>query len=785
MNTIRFKPYRGPSGGWGSAYSVTNILLRERAPIEGANALLKQNRPIRGFACVSCAWAKPNPTRPFEFCENGAKATAWEVTSRRCEPEFFSRHTVTELLNWSDFDLEQQGRLTHPLRWDAATDRYVVVDWDEAIRDIGSRLAAVPDPNQTVFYASGRASLEASYMWGLFARLYGTNNLPDSSNMCHESTSVALPESIGIPVGTVTLADFNKTDGLLFFGQNTGSNSPRMLHELEEARKRGAPIITFNPLRERGLERFTNPQSPSEMITGQETVISTQYHQVAIGGDTAAIAGMCKALFDMDDAAIASGKPRVLDVDFINEHTAGFEAFETCIRGYTWSALELRSGLTRSALEAAASIYARCKNVIGVYGMGLTQHRHGVQNVQMLTNLLLMRGNMGRLGAGICPVRGHSNVQGQRTVGITEKAAQVPADNLRRQFAFEPPADDGMNTVEACEAIVAGKVRAFLSLGGNFVRAVPDTHRIESAWKDIDLTVQVLTKLNRTCLVHGRTSYILPCLGRTETDIQDGIEQQHSTEDSTGCIRAWRGVAKPAGPHLRSEPWIIAALAKASLANFTSPDWDGWVANYGRIRDAIAESYPETFHDFNVRMLEPGGFHRPLGASERRWTTENGKANFIKPTTLAVDEDVEQPDERRDVLNLMTIRSNDQFNTTVYGYDDRFRGIKGTRAVILINRNDMARMGLDEGDKVQVCTAVDDGVHREVGPLRVTPYDIPEGCCAGYYPECNPLVPLWHHAEKAKVPAAKSIPITLRKTIAVGSDDTTPVEPMPPQAANG
>ncbi|GGJ83479.1 FdhF/YdeP family oxidoreductase [Pseudomonas matsuisoli] len=784
MSAIRFKPYKGPSGGWGSAYSVTNILFREGAPIEGTAALFKQNRPISGFACVSCAWAKPGETRPLEFCENGAKATAWEVTSHRCDAEFFARHRVAELLNWSDYDLEQQGRLTQPMRWDAATDRYVPVDWQQALQDIGSRLATLGDPNQAVFYASGRASLEASYMWALYARLYGTNNLPDSSNMCHESTSVALPESIGIPVGTVTLDDFDKTDGFLFFGQNTGSNSPRMLHELQHARKRGAPIITFNPLRERGLERFVNPQSPTEMVTGAETVISTQYHQVSIGGDTAAIAGICKALFELDDEAKASGQPRVLDVNFIEEHTHGFDAFEQRIRAYTWGALEKRSGLTRGAMEATAHVYARCERVIGVYGMGLTQHRHGVQNVQMVVNLLLMRGNMGKPGAGVCPVRGHSNVQGQRTVGITEKAAQVPADNLRQQYGFEPPAENGVNTVEACEGVVAGHIKAFLSLGGNFVRAAPDTYQLEPAWKNLDLTVQIVTKLNRSCLVHGRTAYILPCLGRTEVDVQNGIEQQHTTEDSTSCIRAWRGVAKPASEHLRSEPWIIAELAKATLPNPQTPPWDAWVADYSQIRDAIAGTYPETFHDFNVRMLEPGGFHRPLGASERKWTTETGKANFIAPKTLSVDDDIEPSAERRDVLNLMTIRSNDQFNTTVYGYDDRFRGILGTRSVILLHRNDMARFELNEGDLVQACTAANDGIHREVGPLRVTPYDIPEGCCAGYYPELNPLVPLWHHAEKAKVPAAKSIPITLRKTIAVAVEKT-PVEPIPPHAVNG
>jgi molybdopterin-dependent oxidoreductase alpha subunit len=779
MRNARFTPYKGPAGGWGSARSVGEILLRERAPFAAGKTLLKQNKPIDGFACVSCAWAKPHPSLPLAFCENGAKATAWEGTSLRCGPEFFARHSLRELRNWSDYELEQQGRLTEPLRWDAASDRYLPISWAQAFAEIGAELKSYADPNEVVFYASGRASLEASYMWALYARLYGTNNLPDSSNMCHESTSVALPESIGVPVGTVTLNDFAKTDGLLFFGQNTGSNSPRMLHELEAARKRNAPIITFNPLRERGLERFINPQSPRQMASGESIVVSTQYHQLAIGGDIAAIAGICKALFEMDAAARERGAARVLDVAFIEQHTAGFEAFEQRIRGYAWPALERRSGLTRGAMEAAASVYAGCERVIAVYGMGLTQHRHGVLNVQMLVNLLLLRGNIGKEGAGICPVRGHSNVQGQRSVGITEKAAQVPADKLRERFGFEPPGEDGMNTVEACEAIIAGKVKAFLALGGNFVRAVPDTGRIEPAWSGLKLSVQIATKLNRSHLVHGGKAYLLPCLGRTEIDTQASGEQRHTTEDSTACIRAWRGVAAPAGEQLRSEPAIVAALAKATLAPNPAIDWDAWVADYALVREAIAATYPETFHDLNIRMMEPGGFHRPLGASQRNWTTSNGKANFIEPHTLATDDDVEQGPERREVLNLMTIRSNDQFNTTVYGYNDRFRGIRNTRAVLLMHRNDIARLGLAEGDKVQASTALDDGVHREVGPLRVTPYDLPEGCCAGYYPECNALIPLWHHAEKSKVPAAKSIPITLRRVIAVGQDASVPVEPQP------
>ena len=767
MSQPTFKPYRAPSGGWGSAYSVANILIREKIPLAGAALLLKQNKPIDGFACVSCAWAKPHPPRTLSFCENGAKATAWENTSRRCGPEFFAAHRVTELLNWTDFDLEHQGRLTHPMRYDATSDTYRAVSWDQAFAEIGQELKAMEDPNQVVFYMSGRASLETAYMYGVLARMYGTNNLPDSSNMCHESTSVALPESIGVPVATVTLNDMEKTDGLFFFGQNTGTSSPRMLHELQEARERGAEIITFNPIRERGLERFVDPQSPREMLTPDSTVISTQYHQLAIGGDIAAITGVCKALFAMDDEAQAAGKPRVLDVDFIEQHTHGFEAFERHVRGYAWSVLERRSGLSRAAMEAAATAYAGCQQVIVAYGMGITQHRHGVESVQMLVNLLLLRGNMGKEGAGILPVRGHSNVQGQRTVGITEKAAQVPVDNLRRQFGFEPPSEDGVNTVEACEGIIDGSIKGFIAMGGNFVRAVPDSSRIEPAWRRLRLSVQVSTKLNRSHLVTGEVSYILPCLGRTEIDRQATGEQRHTTEDSTACIRAWRGAAEPAGELLLSEPAIVARLAKAALEPNPNLDWDAWVGNYDLIREAIAESYPEIFHDFNVRMMEPGGFHRPLGASQRRWDTETGKANFINPPELAADPDTEEGGhERHDVLQMMTLRSNDQFNTTVYGYDDRFRGIHGTRAVIMMNRNDIVRLGLAEGDQIEAVTEVDDGVHRSVGPLRVTPYNIPEGCCAGYYPECNVLLPVWHHAKRSKVPAAKSIPVRLRKVIA-------------------
>jgi molybdopterin-dependent oxidoreductase alpha subunit len=756
-----FDHYESPAGGWGSVKSLGSILRREHVVVEGASVLIHQNKPD-GFACVSCAWGKPAKPHPFEFCENGAKATAWELTARRAPPEFFLQHRVRELETWSDHDLEEQGRLTAPMRWDSQTDRYLETTWDAAFAEIAAELRAQA-PQDVIFYASGRASLEASYMYQLLARMYGCNNLPDSSNMCHESTSVALPKTIGVGVGTVTLEDFEQTDCIFFFGQNVGSNSPRMLHQLQAARRRQVPIVTFNPLRETGLIKFVNPQSPFEMLSGVSTRISTQYHQVRAGGDLAAVTGICKALIEADGAAIANGAERVLDATFISEHTHGFEEFAAFVRSSEWPTLEKQSGITRADMESAAAEYARARAVIAVYGMGLTQHRNGVENVQMVSNLLLLRGNIGRPGAGICPVRGHSNVQGQRTVGITEKPELAPLDKLKELYGFEPPRTRGMNTVEACEGIIAGRVKAFISLGGNFIRAVPDTAPIEAAWRNLRLTVHIATKPNRSQLIHGQVAYILPCLGRIEIDRQGGVPQSVSTEDSSGFMHGTHGFAEPASPTLRSEHAILAGIAKALSFNNPRIDWDAWSADYSLVRTAIEKTYPEIFADFNRRMWQPGGFHRPIPARHRVWKTDSGRANFVVPTALDADPDMAEP--RGDVLRLMTIRSNDQFNTTIYGYDDRFRGIHGTRHVLLIHPEDIARLGFRDGDIVVATTVADDAV-REVRGLRLTSYDIPRGCVAGYYPECNPLVPLWHHAKISKVPASKSIPIRIRRVAA-------------------
>ena len=761
MTDQKIEAYEGPAGGWGSAKSLAEILTREQIPASGAAMLMKQNKPD-GFMCVSCAWAKPAKPLAFEYCENGAKATAWEQTRRRTTPDFFARHSVTELLSWPDYDLEEQGRLTHPMRYDHQSDRYVPVAWSEAFAEIGRELKGL-DPKSVVFYASGRASLETSYLYALLARMYGNNNLPDSSNMCHESTSVALPQSIGVPVGTTRLEDFESTDLILFFGQNVGSNSPRMLHPLQEARRRGVPIITFNPLRERGLERFTNPQAPLEMLTNSSTQISTQYHQVKAGGDLAALTGMCKAILAADRDALDAGRPRIIDVAFVEEHTHGLADFVRFCDGQDWADLESRSGLKREALEAAASVYRRARSTIGIYGMGLTQHRRGTETVQMLVNLLLLRGNIGRPGAGICPVRGHSNVQGQRTVGISEKPELVPLDKIAEQYGFEPPREKGLNTVEVCEGVLDGSVRAFIGLGGNFVRAVPDTARMEEAWRGLRLSVQVSTKLNRAHLVRGEIAYILPCLGRIEVDRQASGPQAVSMEDSCSAFHGSRGVSEPVSEHVRSEPWIVAEIAKATLAPNPKVDWDGWVADYSTIRDSIEATYPDTFRDFNKRMFEPGGFYKPLAARDRKWETKTGKANFIVPPGLEADPDMPRSD--RSVIDLITLRSNDQFNTTVYGYDDRFRGVKGTRQILFMNENDLARLGLADGETVDVSTDADDDVARVVRGLRVVRYDIPEGNCGGYYPEMNVLIPLWHHDEQAKTPAAKAIPVRVTPAV--------------------
>ncbi|NTS31357.1 FdhF/YdeP family oxidoreductase [Phyllobacterium sp. BT25] len=792
--SAKIKAYSGPAGGWGSAKSVAEITLKEHVALRGPKLLSTQNKP-EGYMCVSCAWAKPAKTHPLEFCENGAKATAWEVTTRRADREFFDKYTLRELERWPDHNLEEQGRLTHPMRWDEAMDKYVPVAWAEAFAEIGREVRAL-DPHQVDFYTSGRASLETSYMYQLFARMYGSNNLPDSSNMCHESSSVALPESIGASVGTAVLSDFQNTDCIFYIAQNVGTSSPRFLHDLQDAVDRGVKIVTFNLLRERGLERFVNPQSPAQMLTGKETKISSEYYQVNNGGDIAALFGVCKALIEADDALKAShqsrvagddGSPKdpenaamvafaasmaaadkkhVLDHDFIKEHTTGFEEFADAARGHRWEELERISGLSRDQMTQAAATYAKSDAVMMVYGMGLTQQLMGVQNVHMVCNLALLRGNIGKPGANICAVRGHSNVQGQRTVGITEKPGLAPLDKLSELYGFEPPRWTGRSTVETCEAIMSGQSRAFISLGGNFLRAVPDTTAMEDGWRKMRLSVQIATKLNRSHVVHGEIAYLLPCLGRIEVDEQASGPQAVSIESSIAHFHGSRGKTKPASPELLSEPAIVAGIAKATLGETKVP-WDSWVGNYAEIRDAIEQTYPETFKDFNKRLFTRGGFVRPLPARERKWVTKSGKANFLTPEKLFPEFSTTKS---TDVLHLATLRSNDQFNTTIYGYSDRFRGVEGARKIVFMNPEDISRLGFADGESVDLTTAIDAHKVRKVTALRIVQYDIPKGCCGAYYPETNPLFPLAHHDPRSKTPSYKLLPVRLSRSAEIPRD---------------
>jgi molybdopterin-dependent oxidoreductase alpha subunit len=746
--------YDGPAGGWGSLRGIAEIFGKEWDKPTVITTLLRQNK-ADGYACVSCAWTKPADPHTVEFCENGAKATLWELTERRCEPSFFAEHTVSELQAWTDYKLEQQGRLTQPMRYDTESDHYVPVSWQEAFDAIGAELKRL-DPQAVAFYASGRASLECSYLFALFARLYGHNNLADSSNMCHETTSVALKRFIGSPVGTVIWEDLEHADAFFIFGQNTGSNSPRFLHPLQDAVKRGAKIVVFNPLREKGLESFINPQNFAEMITGNATQMSCQYHQVKNGGDIAAITGLCKHIFTADDEARKQGR-EVIDRDFISRHCHGFEAFETFVRQSGWRLIEEESGLTRDALKKAADLYISSKKVIGVYGMGLTQHRYGTESIGLFVNLLLLCGHIGKLGSGACPVRGHSNVQGQRTVGISEKPELVPLDKLAELFGFEPPRQKGMNTVDICEGLLGGTIKAFIGLGGNFIRAVPDQVRVAKAWPKIDLDVKIATKLNRSHLINGKSAWLLPCLGRIEADYQQSGLQAVSVEDSFSCIHGSVGREEPASPHLKSELAIVAGIAKATLPFNPKVKWDEWTADYSKVRKLIEHTYPAEFYDFEGRMFQPGGFWRGNSARERIWRTESGKAEFSVPATLNACGFSAASGRYR----LLTLRSNDQFNTTIYGFSDRLRGIEGTRDVVLMNPGDIAEAGLTAGQKVDLISDADDGQERKVKNLIVTPYDLPSNCIAGYYPELNPLIPLNYYDTQSKTPAYKSVPVRI------------------------
>ncbi|MBA5686888.1 FdhF/YdeP family oxidoreductase [Rugamonas apoptosis] len=767
----RIEPYPHAAAGWGALKQVAINLVREKVSGGNYRSLLAQNQPD-GFDCPGCAWPDRVHTSTFEFCENGVKAVAAEATSKRVPPEFFARHAVGALLQQSDYELEQHGRLTDPLVYDQASDKYIPISWDSAFDLIARHLNALPDPNQAAFYTSGRTGNEAAFLFQLFVRMYGTNNFPDCSNMCHEPTSRGLPGTVGTGKGTVTLDDFEHADTLLIFGQNPATNHPRMLGELRDCARRGATIVSINPLRERGLERFTSPSHPLEMLTNASTTIGSLFIQPRLGGDFALIKAMAKGLLELDDAARAAGQARLLDVAFIAEHTNGFDAFADDLRHQEWDQLIAESGVPRAQLDRLTDIYAHGQRVIATWGMGLTQHKGAVATIQMLSNLMMMRGNIGRQGAGLCPVRGHSNVQGDRTMGIEEKPTAAFLDRLGQVFGFTPPREHGYDVVDTIQAMLDGKVKVFFGMGGNFAMATPDTPLTFAALRACELTVHVATKLNRSHLVHGKAALLLPTLGRTEIDLQKGVAQGVTVEDSMSMVHLSYGGNPPASPNLLSETAIVARMAEATLGS-ALVDWNWYAADYARIRDAVAKVFDD-FYDFNARVAKPGGFHLKVASRAREWRTASGRAQFL---VRAVDTDTPIHRARamhgERLMTLMTARSHDQYNTTIYGMDDRYRGVYGMRRVVFANRADMDMLGLRPGGWVDMVSVWDDGVERRADGFMLVEYDIPRGCLGAYFPETNALIPLHSTADGAGTPTSKSIPVLLYPASAPASAPTS------------
>lgn len=747
------------AGGWGALRSCGKKLLASGAPLSGAAAMLKANQPD-GFDCPGCAWGDPEHGSSFEFCENGVKAVAWEATRDRIGPDFFTRHTVSELRDWTDYELERQGRLTHPMRYDTATDRYVEVTWDDAFAHIGSILKSLDSPDRAEFYTSGRASNEAAYLYQLFVRLYGTNNFPDCSNMCHEASGVALDQAIGIGKGTVVLEDFEKADAIFVIGQNPGTNHPRMLGDLRRAAMRGAKVAVFNPVREKGLERFADPQDKLEMLTGGSTPIASEYYQVNVGGDMAAVRGIAKAVFLADDAALAEGRPSVLDHGFLRQHTTGLAEYRAAVEATSWKSIEHQSGLTRAEMKHLAQIYIDSERTICTWAMGVTQHRHSVATIREIASLMFLRGNVGRPGTGLCPVRGHSNVQGDRTVGINEKPSAAFLDALEKEFGVPMPRRHGHNVLAAIGAMLDGSAQAFIGLGGNFARATPDSALIAKAMRAQKLTVNIATKLNHSHLLPGEVSYVLPCLGRTEIDRNaDGIAQIVTVEDSMSMVHGSGGINKPASPHLRSEVGIIAGIAAATLGSDVV-DWIHVAHHNDRIRELIARTIPG-FHGYNERVRKPRGFRLYNAVEHRVWNTPSQRATFSSDALPQLTEHQQALGEDG-LFVLQTFRSHDQYNTTVYGLDDRYRGVYGERRIVFVNPDDLAEIGAEAGDRVDIVGRHDDGVERIADGFRVVPYDLPRGSVAGYYPELNVLVPLSTAGEQSDTPTSKSVLVSFR-----------------------
>ncbi|WP_430249394.1 FdhF/YdeP family oxidoreductase [Neorhizobium sp. DAR64860/K0K1] len=748
------------AGGWGALKSCGKQLLNSGSPLSGARAMLKANQPD-GFDCPGCAWGDPEHGSSFEFCENGVKAVSWEATEKRATPAFFAAHTVSELRRQSDYELELNGRLTHPMRYDAASDRYLPVTWQDAFAEIGDILKGFDSPDRAEFYTSGRASNEAAFLYQLFVRAYGTNNFPDCSNMCHEASGVALRQSIGVGKGTVLLEDFEKADAIFVIGQNPGTNHPRMLGDLRRAAVRGAQIVVFNPVKERGLERFSDPQDKLQMLRGGATDIASDYLQPQLGGDMAAVRGMSKAVLAAEAAAVAAGRPSVLDHAFIAEHCEGFDAYLAAVEATSWDEIISQSGLTREAIERAADVYMQAERVICTWAMGITQHLHSVATIREISNFMFLRGNVGKPGAGLCPVRGHSNVQGDRTVGINEKPPAAFLDALEKEFGFAVPRANGHNVIAAIGAMLDGSAQAFIGLGGNFARATPDSALVEQALRKLKLTVHVATKPNHSHLMPGDVSFILPCLGRTEIDLNSaGNSQLVSVEDSMSMVHGSAGINRPASPHLLSEVAIVAGMAASTVGSDTI-NWAALADDYDLIRKHIEATIPG-FEDFNARLRKPRGFHLRNTAAHREWVTPTGKASF---SDIALpSETVNQAAlKRHDHFALQTFRSHDQYNTTVYGLDDRYRGVYGERQVIFMHPDDVKALSAKAGERVDVVCEYTDGIARVASDFRLVPYDIPRGSIAGYYPELNVLVPIGSAGEESDTPTSKSVMVSVRR----------------------
>ncbi|UAA38572.1 FdhF/YdeP family oxidoreductase [Paraneptunicella aestuarii] len=724
--------------------------------IKGSKLLLEANQK-QGFDCPGCAWPDPLGHRAtFEFCENGAKAIADEATRKRADAEFFAQYNIEQLKAESDRWLNDQGRLVEPLFLDQSSEHYRPISWEAAFELIADELNALNSADEAAFYTSGRTSNEAAFLYQLFVRAFGTNNLPDCSNMCHESSGVGLKESIGVGKGTVTLEDLHHSKAIFIFGQNPGSNHPRMLSALQKAKRNGATIITINPLDETGSKRFKNPQE-IEGVIGAGTALRNLHLPVKINGDVALLTGLCKYLLEQDEL-----NGNVLDHDFIASYCYNFDAFKQQIQASDWQAIETVSGINKAQIIQAAELYMQADSAICCWAMGMTQHKNAVANIQMMTNFLMLRGNLGKPGAGVCPVRGHSNVQGDRTMGIWERPSQALLDAIEQEFHFQPPQHHGVDAVQCADDMLSGKIKVFFAMGGNFYSAMPDNQRVGQGLSNCSLTVQVSTKLNRSHLYHGKRALILPALGRTEIDTQASGIQIVTVENSMGVVQTSYGKIPPASEHLKSEVAIIAELADKVFAtrgtsNNTIP-WLSFKQDYRHIRDHIAKVIPG-FEDFNQRIEKEGEFQLPNAVRDaRRFDTATGKANFTC-------HDIEPIDVPEGCFILMTLRSHDQFNTTIYTDNDRYRGIHGTRKVLFINKHDIASLNLKAGDRVDITSHWQDEPDRTITGFQLVEYAIPQGSVGAYYPETNDLITLGSKADKSNTPAYKSVVVSLRKSL--------------------